>query len=98
MIWALIAAFGLASWLSAAMLILGLCRAASLRPASDQPSVFVSGETNVVDLRAFRAARTRPLENVNDAAAAGRGGGSYLSSLESRRSLRSLPSVWQVGQ
>ncbi len=70
MIWVLIAAFGLASWLSAAMLILGL----------------------------FRAARIRPLESVDDAAAPARGGGSYLSSLESRRSLRSLPSVWQVGQ
>jgi hypothetical protein len=98
MIWDLIAAFGLASWLSAAILILGLCRAASLSPTSDQPSVFANGQSNVVDLRASRAARTRPLENVDDAAAAGRGGGSYLSSLDSRRSFSSLPSVWHVGQ
>jgi hypothetical protein len=49
MTWVLIAAFGLASWLSVAMLILGLCRAASLRPASEQPSVFAGDESNVVD-------------------------------------------------
>ena len=98
MIWVQIAAFGLASWLSVAMLILGLCRAASLRPASEQPGVFAGDESNVVDLRAVRAARTRPLVGVDAVAAPGRDRGSYLSSLDSRRSLRSLPSVWHVGQ
>ena len=97
MIWVLIAALGLAAWLSAAMLILGLCRAAGLRPP-DQSSVSGSDESNVVDLRAFRTARTRPLVSVNTAGAPGRGRGSYLSSLDSRRSLSSLPSVWHVGQ
>jgi hypothetical protein len=96
--WVLIAAFGVAAWLSAAMLVLGLCRAASPPPASDRPSVLVGGESNVVDLRAVRAACTRPLVSVEVAAAGARDRGSYLSSLDSRRSLSSLPSVWHVGQ
>ena len=65
MIWAPIAAFGLVAWLSAAVFIIGLCRAAgradelaSVCRASDQRSVFVTSESNVVDLSAFRAART----------------------------------------
>jgi hypothetical protein len=91
----LMAAFGLASWLSAAMLILGLCRAAgradelgSVGFASDPQSGALSSESNVVDLSAFRANAHRP-----EAC-----GLPYFSSLESRRSLSSLPSVWQVGQ
>ena len=80
------------------MLILGVCRAASLRLPSDEPSVLVCGESNVVDLRALRAARTRPLVSVDTAAAPACGRSSYLSSLDSRRSLSSLPSVWHVGQ
>jgi biopolymer transport protein ExbB/TolQ len=95
MTWVLMAAFGLASWLSAAMLILGLCRAArradelgSVGFASNQGSGALSSESNVVDLSAFGASAHRP-----DAC-----GSPYFSSLESRRSLSSLPSVWQVGQ
>jgi hypothetical protein len=90
----LIAVFGLASWISAAMLILGLCRAAgrgdelaSAGFASARGSGALSSESNVVDLRAFRA------EHRTEAP-----GLSYFSSLDSRRSLSSLPSVWQVGQ
>jgi hypothetical protein len=105
MIWAPIAAFGMAAWFSAAVVILGLCRAArradkrgSVRPASDQRSVFVSGKSNVVDLCAFRAARTRPVVCVAAVAEQACDRGSYLSSRDSRRSFSSLPSVWQVGQ
>ena len=63
----LIAVFGLASWISAAMLMLGLCRAAGRGDelaraglASARGSGALSSESNVVDLRAFRAARTGP--------------------------------------
>ena len=63
----LIAVFGLASWISAAMLILGLCRAAgrgdelaSAGFASARGSGAHSSDSNVVDLRAFRAERTGP--------------------------------------
>ena len=103
MIWVLTAAFGMAAWLTSAAVILGLCRVASRAdkpwlPASDQRSVFVSGESNVFDLCAFREARTRPVVCVDVVAEQARDRGSYLSSLDSRRSLSSLPSVWQVGQ
>jgi hypothetical protein len=101
MTWALIAAFGMVAWLSAATVIFGLCRAASRADglgASGQRSVFVSGESNVVDLCAFRAARTRSFVWVDVVAEQARDRGSYLSSLDSRRSLSSLPSVWHVGQ
>jgi hypothetical protein len=89
MIWVLIAACSFAAWLSAASLILGLCRAASRGDrlgsvrASHPPSILVNGETNIFDLCAFRDARDRRC---------------YLSSRDSRRSLSSLPSVWHVGQ
>ena len=67
MIWVLMAAFGLAAWLSAAAFVLGLCRAASRADelgsvgfVSDRRSAALSGEGNVVDLRTFRAARVSP--------------------------------------
>ena len=95
MIWVLIAAFGMAAWLLAAAFVVGLCRAAgradelgSVGFVSDRRSGALSGEGNVVDLSAFRAAR----------ASSKRAGLPYFSSRDSRRSLSSLPSVWQVGQ
>jgi hypothetical protein len=103
MTWVLIGALGVAAWLSAAVLMLGLCRAASranqpesVRPASSRRSISVSGESNVLDLCAFRAVRARA--TIGAGVVAKQAARSYFSSLESRRSLSSLPSVWQVGQ
>jgi hypothetical protein len=104
MIWAPIAAFCVVAWLSAAVFILGLCRAASradklgsVRRASDQRRQFVTRASNVVDLSAFRAARTRSVVCESSPKRA-LDRGFYFSSLDSRRSLSSLPSVWHVGQ
>jgi hypothetical protein len=78
----LMAAFGLASWLSAAMLVLGLCRAAgradelgSVGFASDPQSGALSSESNVVDLSAFRATRTGPKRAACPTSAASRAAG-----------------------
>jgi len=82
MTWVLIAAFGLAAWLSAAMLILGLCRAArradelgSVGFASNQGSGALSSESNVVDLCAFGASRTGPTRAARPISAASRAAG-----------------------
>jgi hypothetical protein len=88
MTWVLVAAFGLAAWLLAVVFILGLCRAAA---QADE----------VASLRSASGHWSALLEsesNVVDLCAFRAARGAYLSSLDRRRSLSSLPSVWQVGQ
>jgi hypothetical protein len=60
MSWVLMAAFGLGAWLFALAFVLALCRAASRAdelPSGRIASTWVSSDSNVVDLCAFRATR-----------------------------------------
>ncbi len=91
MILVLIGVLGL-FWIAIAGLFLALCcmagRADSLMTAG------AVADGTVVDLRDVAETRRRSVDPRARAKAAG----AYFRSRESRRSLSSLPSVWQVGQ
>jgi hypothetical protein len=87
-IWVLVAALGFAAWLLVAWFVLALCRAAARADAVT--TVAVCDRRLAFD----RATGCREAQVIDLCALRA----AYLSSRDSRRSLSSLPSVWQVGQ
>jgi hypothetical protein len=82
--WLLISALGFAAWVSVLVLLVAMCRAAA---RGDEIATATSGgHASAIDLRGVHGGRSASPRRR------------YLSRRESRRSLSSLPSVWQVGQ
>lgn len=96
MILVLIGVLGLVFWIAIAGLFLALCCMAGRADALATAGVVPDG--TVVDLREVAETRRPRVERRDRGRGGAKAAGAYFRSRESRRSLSSLPSVWQVGQ